>query len=327
MSLLRQRISLNFFTFIFSFLIILIFTACEEEVIIENDTTSFITTWDTRNTGYTLENKILISTNNSTNTYTIDWGDDNIETVTGDVTHTYAAPGIYTISISGDFPRIYFDTDFGVNDGPKLLTVQQWGNISWKTMNNAFANCQNMQITALDTPDLSLVTDMSYMFYDARIFNSNINSWDTSKVTNMSHMFYNANAFNQPLNNWNMSLVEDTGKMFYINNKFNQDLSSWDVSRDRNMSGMFAFATDFNQEIAGWNTQFVEDMSSMFLNATSFNTYISSWDTSLVRDMTSMFEGALDFFNHDLSSWNVISVTSYTNFDAFSGGGNTLPIF
>jgi surface protein len=32
-------------------------------------------------------------------------------------------------------------------------------------------------------------------------------SWDVSKVTDMSRMFYNAHAFNQDINSWNVSKV------------------------------------------------------------------------------------------------------------------------
>ena len=34
-----------------------------------------------------------------------------------------------------------------------------------------------------------------------------INNWDVSNVTDMTQMFYNAESFNQPLNKWNVSKV------------------------------------------------------------------------------------------------------------------------
>ena len=37
--------------------------------------------------------------------------------------------------------------------------------------------------------DVSKVTDMSYMFADAKDFNQDISEWDVSKVTDMSWMF------------------------------------------------------------------------------------------------------------------------------------------
>ena len=75
---------------------------------------SFNATWNTANlsTGSSADNEVTIPTNPAFTTYdyTIDWGDGQTDTnVTGDMTHTYAAPGVYTIMISGAFPAIYFN--------------------------------------------------------------------------------------------------------------------------------------------------------------------------------------------------------------------------
>ena len=48
-----------------------------------------------------------------------------------------------------------------------------------------------------------------------------INNWDVSNVTDMTQMFYNAESFNQPLNKWNVSKVTNMGGMFYGANSFN----------------------------------------------------------------------------------------------------------
>jgi surface protein len=37
--------------------------------------------------------------------------------------------------------------------------------------------------------DVSMITDMSELFYELTNFNADISSWDTSKVTNMYEMF------------------------------------------------------------------------------------------------------------------------------------------
>ena len=41
------------------------------------------------------------------------------------------------------------------------------------------------------------------MFYEASIFDQNINSWNVSNVADMSYMFFKASSFDKPLNNWN----------------------------------------------------------------------------------------------------------------------------
>ena len=70
--------------------------------------------------------------------------------------------------------------------------------------------------------NISEVTRMSYMFWNATSFNKPLNNWDVSSVTGMSYMFYNALSFNQPLNYWNVSNVTDMSYMFYDATSFNQ---------------------------------------------------------------------------------------------------------
>ena len=62
--------------------------------------------------------------------------------------------------------------------------------------------------------DVSLVTDLSYLFSDASTFNEHIGLWDTSSVTTMHSMFYRASAFNQDLSGWDVSAVTDMNFMF-----------------------------------------------------------------------------------------------------------------
>ena len=64
-----------------------------------------------------------------------------------------------------------------------------------------------------NTWDVTLVTDMSGLFFGLNLFNEPIDQWDTSEVTNMSHMFCRATSFNQPLT-MDMSKVRDVKSMF-----------------------------------------------------------------------------------------------------------------
>jgi surface protein len=96
----------------------------------------------------------------------------------------------------------------------KLLSIEQWGTIQWRSMYRAFNNCQNMVGNTADKPDLSNVTDMSYMFFKAKEFNQSIGDWNVSNVTNMEGMFDGASAFNQDIGSWNVSNVTDMWEMF-----------------------------------------------------------------------------------------------------------------
>ena len=47
--------------------------------------------------------------------------------------------------------------------------------------------------------DVSLITDMSQLFYQNNTFNEPLNKWVTKQVTNMSNMFASASKFNHSL--------------------------------------------------------------------------------------------------------------------------------
>jgi surface protein len=143
---------------------------------------------------------------------------------------------------------------------------------------------------------------MNNMFYEARLFNQNINTkkitkndgttyiaWDTSNVTDMGGMFYSAYKFNQPITCWNVSNVTNMGGMFKRAYLFNQPLNNWDVSNVECMIGMFAVAIEFNQSLNNWDVSNVTNMSGMFESAESFNdNEISSWiinDNCIISDI------------------------------------------
>jgi surface protein len=271
------------------------------------DASAFITTWKTDNDGDSNDDQITITTATSDQNYTVDWGDDSQDTdVTGNTTHTYASAGSYVVVITGDFKNIKFTSD---SDSEKLLSVEQWGDIQWSTMSSAFRYSTNLVLNATDAPDLSQVTDMSYMFEEATKFNGDISLWDVSSVTTMKSMFEGATNFNGDISLWDVSSVTNMSYMFEEATNFNGDISLWDVSSVTSMYGMFSSATRFNQDIGNWTVSSVTDMYNMFLNARNFNQDIGDWDVSSVTSMTNMFYGVRNF-NSDISGWNVSSVTS-----------------
>ena len=155
----------------------------------------------------------------------------------------------------------------------------------------------------------SLLTDMSYMFYDLP-FDGDISSWDVSSVTDMSYMFHRSE-FNGDLSNWDVSNVTNMKTMFNAS-PFDGDISSWDVSSVTNMGSMFPY-TPFNGDLSNWDVSNVTNMEDMFFFTTSFNQPIGDWDVSSVTNMSRMFRNATSF-NQDLSSWDVNNVSSYVEF-------------
>jgi len=207
----------------------------------------FITTWQTTAPGQS----ITIPTNPNFGTihydFTIDWGDGTVETNQNfNPNHSYANAGTYTISITGKFAGIYIANSALKNS---ILSIEQWGNIEWQTMENAFWGCQNLSYNATDTPDLLRVRNMNYMFAGSN-FNADISAWDVSNATSMQGMFT-------------------------FNSSFNQDISSWDVGNVTSMRFMFDFASAFNQNIGSWNIENVSDMTDMLK---STNISVSNYD-------------------------------------------------
>ena len=304
--------------------------------------TPFITTWDTRGNGVSSSSQIMIKTSGDGYNYTIQWGDGNSDTgVTGDITHTYENVGIYTVEISGDFPHFLLNeveqSSSGISqqiiftsDNHKLLTVEQWGNLRWRSMRSMFVDASNLKINAEDTPNISQVTDFSSMFKGTKDIGYSIEQWNVSKVTDMSEMFAES-SFNQDISSWDVSSVTNMIGMFAGAREFNQDIGNWDVSSVINMDYLFSGAISFDQDIGSWNVSNVTSMIAMFGSntdydyaeqigfenlgrtyvpregASSFNQNLNSWDVSNVLNMSNMFSRA-EAFNQDISDWDVSKV-------------------
>merc|ERR1712166_1212189 len=77
------------------------------------------------------------------------------------------------------------------------------------------------------------VTNMKALLYTAAKqalkFNLPLNGWNVAAVTDMSEMFYGAKVFDQDLNAWDVGSATKLTSMFRGTSLFNQDLSAWDV--------------------------------------------------------------------------------------------------
>ncbi len=269
---------------------------------------AFITAWKTDNPGDSPNNAITIPVTGGGYNYDVDWNNDGVFDqfgIVGSVSHIFPMAGNYTIRIRGDFPRIFFNN---AGDRQKLINIAQWGDIKWSSMSHSFDGCTNLTATATDIPDLSMVSDLSYMFRNAESFNGDVSNWDVSNISNMAQSFTHAKVFIGDVSNWNVSKVTDMNWMFAGTDLFNSDISNWDVSKVTNMASMFSFAKGFNSDISKWDVSSVTSMGSMFSSAHAFNSDISNWDVSSVTTMYNMFAFAFAF-NSDVSKWDVFNVT------------------
>ena len=90
----------------------------------------------------------------------------------------------------------------------------------------------------LNDIDVSLIEDMSYLFYELD-FNGDISNWDVSNVKSMMGMFLYS-PFNGDISKWNISRVNKMSGMF-LGSKFNQDISNWKINKDCVRFNMFDY--------------------------------------------------------------------------------------
>ena len=217
----------------------------------------FITTWKTDNLPSSNASSITIPTNGPGYYYDVDWDNDGIYDdlgVTGDITHNYSTPGTYTVNIRGIFPRIYFNNQ---GDRNKILSVEQWGDIYWKSMASAFYGCSNLEINATDVPDMYSVINTSQMFRNATSFNSPLTGWNLQLVSNISFMFSGATSFNQDISGLDFRNVQNAAFALNGASAFDQDLGQLNFTNKlAAMNGMLDNSglskQNYDKTLIGW---------------------------------------------------------------------------
>jgi len=269
------------------------FTITVDEVLSVDPATAFITTWNTTAPGET----VTIPTNGdgvSDYDFTIDWGDGTVEIYSGNeptVSHTYASAGDYVVLIGGTFP--YFAGD--ETDLSGLISIDQWGNIAWESMEDMFYQATNLvTYSATDTPDLSGVSSLRGMFAFTDLSTADLSGWDVSTVTNFFAMFSGVASFDGDLSDWVFSADPYT------------------EANGLNFNGMFNLASSFTGTgLDTWDVSNADSLATMFADATSFDADLSGWDISNVKDMFLMADGTgLSTVNYTsmLTAWSVLSV-------------------
>jgi surface protein len=259
--------------------------------------------------------------------FTVEWGDTTTDfiNVWNDplTTHTYPAPGDYTVKIDGTIEGFRFNN---TGDRKKMLSINRWGILKLGNEGDYFYGCSNLDLSStLDTPDLSSTTNLSQMFRKCLSLTTinNSNLWDLSTIEDTSYMFAFCNSFDSNISSWDTSNVTSMEGMFLDSTVFNSDISGWNTQSVDNMSYMFGDATNFNQTITGWTVSATTNMAGMFSDAISFDQNLGSWDVSNVLFMNNMFQGdTLSTFNYDgiLCGWSNLP---YVQPNVIFDGGNS----
>jgi surface protein len=297
---------------------------------------NFISIWNTENS-----TSLSIPTGSLTLNYDLYWEEVGNPTNNGMLTNQTGSvniPGLseeteYRIEVSGLF-RIFINNAVAVRT--KIREIMQWGTVVWQQTPSAFRGCSNLEISASDVPDLSIATNMEFMFSfctsmsgtsanwnwntsniqnmsnlfdNCTVFNGDISTWITDNVTIMSRMFQNATSFNQPLGSWNTENVTTFNRMFLNAESFNQSIENWQTGSATNMESMFNNVPNYNHPMNNWDVSNVTTMREMFRGAAAFNQPLGNWLITSLTNMQGMFQSASSF-NQDLNSWNTLSVTN-----------------
>jgi len=115
----------------------------------------------------------------------LDWGDGSTSEITAyndaDLAHVYTTAGEYTVTVTGEFPNVYFNN---VGDKAKLIDMEGDGSSTLTTFDHAWHGCSNL--TSFPLLDTGSATN----FYAAWNICSNLTSFpllDTSSGTDFGY--------------------------------------------------------------------------------------------------------------------------------------------
>jgi len=182
------------------------------------------------------------------------------------------------------------------------------------TYEELFGEIQPIEFEGIENLDTSLVTDMSYMFYQFYPNSVDISNFNTSKVTSMSKMFFNCSRLTSlNLSNFNTINVTDMSNMFFNCSRLTSlNLSNFDTSQVTTMYSMFDGCRSLiSLDLSSFDTSNVTNMARMFSDCRSLtNLDVSNFNTSNVANMGSMFSNCSRLTSLDLSSFNTEQVTN-----------------
>jgi surface protein len=284
---------------------------------------NFEMTIDTTKAGSASNTFILPTVNSGTYDALIDWGDDSTSEITSwndpDLTHVYSVGGIYNVKISGSFPQIKFAN---TGDKLKLMSINNWGNCGFLSLDSSFYGCSNLEIYATDTLNCSSVTNMFRCFFSCSSITSipNFNTWDTSNVTNMSLSFRSTTS----LSSLDLSGMDFTSCVNWgasgANGAFWQSgISSINLTGLLFNNSSFTFSSVFSScsnltTVSGFETldfSSCTEFSYVFYSCTSLTSInLVGLDFSSCTNFYRTFYANTAFTLLDVSSWTLNSVNN-----------------
>lgn len=192
--------------------------------------------------------------------FVVNWGDGTPQQLVRSYNdcnrqHRYSEAGTYQITLSGTLEAWSFIRGIIVSPpkiATQLLRVLNLGDMGWKDLSFAFAQCNNL--TEVRGGNLSGVTDISYMFYFTYLANPDVRDWDVSSVEKMIGTFQFTHTANPDVSQWVTTSLIDSEGMFEFTRSANPDIRNWNLSSLKNRSRMFCYAEAINPNyLKAWN--------------------------------------------------------------------------
>lgn len=274
-------------------------------------TTEFISKWEIKedNTEIVLPLGDLSSPH--INRFLVDFGDGSPINVTSttntNVSHTYETAGFVEIKISGILKTWSFNNSIASDN---IIEVSKWGCMDFTNTTHQFYGCNNLEITATDSPKIDANTSLEKCFMDCSKITGGVKNWNVKNVVSFKETFKNCSLFNE-------------------------DISSWETSSAITMESMFANATRFNVDLntvtnssySSWDVSNVTDMKSMFANATSFDQRLDTWNITSITNgnLANMFNNvklSICNYGYTLRKWNLLEFQENLNLNFSAGNSN-----
>lgn len=190
--------------------------------------------------------------------FKVDFGDGTVNEYnsSGDITYTYAVPGIYTIKISGILSTINYNT---TGDKDKVINLSQFGDLQFYSLVGAFRACNNMQATYTDKPKFySANPSLSQSFAGTLLTNSNSVDFIPSTVSSLFGTFQAVSGKNFSELATNLSLLNCTDISFLFSQSgANANFGQWQLgSVLTTAANIFASSSmstaNYTDTIVGW---------------------------------------------------------------------------
>lgn len=269
----------------------------------------FMITVDTTKAGSADTHFVLPVTAKSASDYYVDWGDGGAEetfTTTGNKDHTYASSGTYQVKVRGGMTALAFNN---AGDCAKLIYIDNWGNIAWSSMENAFYGCSNMKSTTIDTANTSLVTTFAYAFRGCSSLTTlDTSGWDTAEVQSFYGAFRDCSLLTAlDVSGWDTGEVTSFADAFHgCTSLKTLDVSGWDTAKVTSFLRAFRFCFLLTTlDTSGWNTAEVTSFYLAFHDCSFLKGDFSHIILNAATDIRDMFLGD-----------NINNTGTTTNYDA-----------